>query len=97
MPKIELSPEKAAKEWIELRVSQKEIEKRLSEIKPVLEKALRKAPEKTQWGLVLVDISRPTFALKKALEKLDRKILAPFISKSKYAQIRPAHEAKEAA
>lgn len=89
--------EKAAAEWHQLSAEKKKIEARCEDLKPVLEKALRKAEGKTRWSLLLVEFDRENFKLKDAKAALGEETLAPFISFSPVVQIRPTHSAKKAA
>lgn len=99
-----ITPEAAAKEWIELKSQSKGLEKRLDELKSILEPALREAPEKSAewhgWKFSLVQFEKDSFSLSKAREKLDGRILAPYVTSSAVVQIRTSWqggEQKEAA
>lgn len=99
-----LSIEKAAKRWIELKTLQKETEKEFSELKPLLEEALKEEEEKALelngWKFSLVEFEKENFSLSKAKEKIDGRTLAPFISTSNVVQIRTSWQGgdeKEAA
>jgi hypothetical protein len=92
MAKKKLSVEDAAKEWIELKTMEATIEARRREIRAVLEPALEEAPDKLLefhgWKFLLVSFERESFSLSKAKEKIDGRILAPYITASTSVQIR---------
>lgn len=80
------SPEVVAKEWVVLKSSIKAAEKRLSVLKEFLEPVLAAKPEKSAewagWRFTLVESKgRETFDLSAAKEKLDGRILAPYVKK----------------
>ena len=87
-----LTPEAAAKEYIHLKTDMKCLEKRIEELKAVIEPALREAPEQSAewhgWKFKLVESSRDSFSLSKAREKIDGRILAPYITTAQVVQIR---------
>jgi len=91
MPKKSTS-EAAAKEWITLKASQKAVEKRLDQLKPVIEAALSAAPENVVefhgWKFTLVEFEKDSFSLSKAREKIDGRVLAPYVTTSNVVQIR---------
>ena len=81
-----------AKRWVELAAQAKEIEKEKAEIKPVLEGFLAEAEGKTMevngWRFSLVEFLKETFSLSKAKEKVDGRVLAPYITETPVVQIR---------
>lgn len=86
------SPEKAAVEWIELKAEKARIEARFDILKDALEPFLKAQPEmQTEingWKFSLVESERESFQLSKAKEKIDGRVLAPYITHSHYNQIR---------
>jgi regulator of replication initiation timing len=78
--------------WVALTSQIKRLEKQKEDLKPQLEKILEKEPENTLeldgWRAILVASERESFRLKEAKEKIDEKVLKPFITHSKYTQIR---------
>lgn len=93
--------EKAAKEWISLKTEMKRIEKRIDELKEVLEPALRDSSEGSLeffgWRFSLVEFEKRSFSLAKAeaSSKFDGRALAPFITKSSSIQIRTSWQGGE--
>lgn len=82
-------------EWVHTKAQIERLEKKKNELKVKLEAVLEKEPEQTLeidgWRCVLVKSSRENFSLKEAYEKLDpieMKALKPFISVSKFTQVR---------
>lgn len=92
MAKKKLSVEEAAKEWIELKTMDETIEARRREVRAILEPALEAAPDKLLefhgWKFLLVRFERESFSLKAAKEKIDGRVLAPYITASTSVQIR---------
>lgn len=95
-----LSLEQIAIEWIELRGQKMALEKRLEELKNILEPALEEKPncsmEIDGWKFALVKSEREFFKLKEAKENLDNRILRPYIFTSKYNTIRTTWRGGEA-
>jgi hypothetical protein len=87
-----ISVEAAAKEWIELKTMEGVIETRRSELKKILEPALEKSPENiielNGWKFLRLCFDKESFSLSKAKEKIDGRVLAPYITTSKVVQIR---------
>lgn len=91
--KAETAPiEEVAREWIELKTSEANLEKKKRELKPELEAYLNDQPEKSAeiagFKFTLVESSKESFKLKDAKEKLDGRTLAPYITVSSFTQIR---------
>jgi hypothetical protein len=96
---VKISPEKAAKEWIDLKAQKVVLEKRIDELKQVLEPFLGKQKDRTVelkgWRFSLAEIEREYFKLAEAKQKIEHKILKPFIQISKYIQIRTSWQGGE--
>lgn len=94
-----LTIEAAAAEWISLKTKNKFNEKRLDELKKVIEPFLKELPEKTKdfhgWKFSLVEFEKQSFSLAKAKEKLDGRLLSPYISTSTCIQIRTSWQGGE--
>ncbi len=86
------TPEKAAAEWIELKTQKAQIEGRLDELKKILEPFLENEPDKRAFlhgfDFFLVETSREYFDLKRAREKIDGRVLAPYMASTSYSSIR---------
>lgn len=84
--------DEAAAEYMRLKAQSAELEAALKRIRNVLEVAVGSAPEKRAeiagFKFALVEVERDNFNLKKALEKLDKRTLRPFITTSRYTQLR---------
>lgn len=84
--------EVVAKEWIQVTSQLKALEKRKAELKEFLEPYLDSQPGKTSeivgFKFTLVVGERESFRLKDAKEKIDGRVLAPYITVSAYSQIR---------
>lgn len=84
--------EKVAKEWIELKAQKMELEHRLDELKEVLEGILQDEPERSAefcgFKFTLSEVEREFFKLSEAKKKIDGRMLKPFITLSKFMQIR---------
>lgn len=85
--------------WIDVKAQIERLEKEKSELKEKLEKVLEKEPDQTLelngWKCTLVESSRESFRLKEAKIELDLKVLKPFISISKFTQIRTTWQGGE--
>lgn len=94
-----LTAQMAAKEYVHLKTDLKFLEKRLEELKEVIEPALRELPEKTAewhgWKFSLVEFEKENFSLSKAREKIDGRTLAPFVTVSPIVQIRTSWQGGE--
>lgn len=94
-PKIE----GVAKRWVELKAQTKEIDREMGELKPILEDALRvshnKIIEIAGWRFSLVEFLKESFSLSKAKEKIDGRVLAPYITESEVVQIRASWQGGE--
>ncbi len=97
--KLEISVEEAAREWTDLKSEKMRIENRLDELKKPIEEFLGKQPEKTAelhgWKFTLVATERESFRLSAAKEKIDGRILKPYITLSKFNQIRTSFRGGE--
>lgn len=86
------SVENSAKEYLDLKLEKAKIEKRIDELKMELEPFLEEQPEKTAemcgWKFSLIESERESFKLSAAKEKIDGRTLKPFITLSKFNQIR---------
>jgi hypothetical protein len=64
----------------------------LKRLRNVIEVALADQPEQKAeiagYRCAVIEVERDNFNLKKALEKLDGRVLRPFITTSKYTQLR---------
>lgn len=84
--------QRATAEWMSLKAKVKDIEKRQAVLKPIIESALREAEKKSfeynGWRFSLVEFEKENFNLGKAREKLDGRVLAPYITTSNVLQIR---------
>lgn len=92
MAKKRLTPEDAASEWMKLKAEKLELERRLEELKKVLEPYLEKQEERTAllggFEFKLVDSEREFFKLKEAKENLDGRVLKPYLYTTCFSQIR---------
>lgn len=90
--KEKLTVESAAKEWIELKSMDETIERRREELRAILLPALEAAPDQVLelhgWRFVLVKFLRDAFSLSKAREKIDGRVLAPYITTTEVESIR---------
>ncbi len=95
----EIDIEEAAREWVDLKSEKMRIENRLDELKKPLEGFLGKQPEKCAemfgWKFSLVETERESFKLSAAKEKIDGRILKPYITLSKFNQIRTSFKGGE--
>lgn len=86
------SIEEIAKEWIELKTIEANLEKKKRELKPELESYLKDQPDQKAelngFQFTLIESERESFKLKDAKEKIDGRTLAPYISVSSFTQIR---------
>jgi hypothetical protein len=84
--------EEAAAEYMRLKAQSAELDAAMKRLRNVLEVAVGAAPEKKAviagFKFALVEVERDNFNLKKALEKLDGRVLRPFITTSRYTQLR---------
>jgi len=84
--------EEAAQEYLRLKAQAAELEAAMKRLRNVLEVAVGESPDRRAEiagvTFALVDVERENFNLKKALEKLDRRALRPFITTSRYTQLR---------
>lgn len=84
--------EDVAKEWIELKTIEADLEKKKRELKPDLEAYLKDQPDQKAeicgFQFTLIQSERESFKLKDAKEKIDGRTLAPYISVSTFTQIR---------
>jgi hypothetical protein len=93
-PKAEKIPtiEEVAKEWVVLKSEKLRIEKRAEELKEILEPYLAGQPDQTAeisgFRFKLFEMERETFKLKAAKEKIDGRVLAPYITSSVSTVIR---------
>lgn len=93
-PAIALVPniEDTVREYVELKAQSEQLEKAMKRLRNVLEVALSGEPEHKAviagFRLVLIEVERDNFNLKKAKEELDGRMLRPYISISKYTQLR---------
>lgn len=87
-----ITPDAAAKEWLELEADQRRIRERFAELEPILAPVIKKAREKSKifhdWKFVWISFDKESFSLSKARLKVKEAVLAPFISQSKVAYIR---------
>ena len=94
-----LTVDKAALLWLDLKKQAKEIEKSIDDLKPILETALSKEKSKRMelhgWRFTLVEFVKENFSLSKAKEKIDGRILSPYITESKCRQIRTSWQGGE--
>jgi hypothetical protein len=92
MAKKTLSLEHAAREWLELKAREEATEERLKELKAVLEPALRSAPGQAMKlagkRFKLSEFPRESFQLARAKEKIDGRVLAPYITTTDVVTIR---------
>jgi hypothetical protein len=99
-PAIALVPniEETVREYARLKNEAAELETHLKRLRNVIEVALSGEPEHkaTIAGihLSLVEVERDNFNLKKAMEKLDGRVLRPYITTSRYTMLKlvPAGE-----
>ena len=94
----ETSIEDVAREYFEVKDEIKRLEARKDELHPILEARLRKAPKwkETIGGIPLYGRkgSRRNFNLGDAEEVIDGRTLRPFISVSKWFEIRRSRSSK---
>lgn len=85
-------PEDVAQEWLELREKKMLLEKRIDEIKPILETYLALDPsyemEMCGHKFKLVNSEREFFKLAEAKKNMDGRILRPYITTTSFNQIR---------
>lgn len=97
--KTEMTPEQAAKEWIQLKEQGMLIEKRLANVKHVLLAHLQEQPDKScefiGYKFSLIETSREHFKLKDAKAKIDNRILKPYISITEFTQIRTSFQGND--
>jgi hypothetical protein len=93
------NPQAWAAEWVKLKGQKLSIEKKCEELKKLLEPYLEDQPEKVAllagWKFSLVETTREFFRLNEAKEKIDGRVLAPYITKSTFNQIRTFWDGKE--
>lgn len=86
MPTKKISPEAASKLLIEFKAEKKKLEKRIEELEEVMEPYLEEQPDGMAefhgFKFTLVKSERENFSLKKAREKIDGRILAPYVTTS---------------
>jgi hypothetical protein len=92
MGKKKMTVAVAAKKWIELKSLEQTLEAQRAQLKEVLEPALEAAPggvlELAGWKFLRVTFMKESFSLQKAKEKIDGRVLAPYITTSSIVQIR---------
>jgi len=91
--------EKAAKDYISLKNRIAKLEKKKEEMGDVLKPWLFTQKDQTAelhgWKFSLVETERENFKLSAAKEKIDGRTLAPFITTSKFTQIRTVFKGLE--
>lgn len=89
----------AAREWVRLKAEAKQIEKRLHELQEIIEPELREQKDKSVevhgWRFKLCEYEQSSFRLKEAQEKIDGRVLSPYITKSQVVQIRTSWQGGE--
>lgn len=85
-------PEDVAQEWLDLKTQKILIEKRIADLKPILEAFLIEQPdfeaEMCGHSFKVTTTARESFKLAEAKKKIDKKLLKPFISVTEFNQIR---------
>jgi hypothetical protein len=91
---VELVPniEEAALEYMRLKAQAAELDAAMKRLRNVIEVAIAEEPEKRAviagFRFALVTVERDNFNLKKALEKLDGRVLRPYITTSRYTMLK---------
>jgi hypothetical protein len=93
--------EKSAKQYLELKTEKVRIEKQLDVLKKTIAPYLEGFPERKAelcgFEFSLVETERENFKLSAAKEKIEAKVLSPFISVSNYTSIRTTFRGGEEA
>lgn len=100
VPKVpKLSVEEAVKEYVAQKKEIERLERQIAKLKPIIESRLEAEPEHKAliagYLVSLTEISRELFDLKGAREKIDGRVLRPYLKTVTYQQLRVAYKGGE--